>query len=129
MATIDVLDVRRVGQISGTTGYRWPHLVDPVGNPLLVDTGRWNVHGVDLGANAKHSDGRLYIFFGDVGTNMSNHPPQDSDLVAWTDPFLSPLGNRANRIGASAGRARSSTSRVRVSTESAHAAAHTAQLD
>jgi hypothetical protein len=83
--TIEVLGVNRIGQISGTTGGSWPLLVDPVGNPLLTDTGRWNVIGVDEGANTEHSDGRLYIFFGDVATDLSGRPPENADLVAWVD--------------------------------------------
>ena len=80
---IRVLAVNRIGQISGTTTTwfpnppapgdkeRWPLLVDAVGNPLLTDTGKWwNVEGLDEGANAEHSDGRLYFFFGDVATDQ-----------------------------------------------------------
>ena len=82
---IDVLRVNRIGQISGTTGSSWPMLVDPVGNPLLTDTGAWNIVGVDEGANAEHSDGRLYFFFGDAATDLSGRPPENADPVAWTD--------------------------------------------
>src|SRR5215471_8405599 len=94
---IEVLRVNRIGQISGTTDKRtpssWPNLVDPVGNPLLTDTGRWNAIGFDEGANTEYShDGgltsRLYIFSGDVATDQDpNHKdtPEDSDLVAWVD--------------------------------------------
>jgi len=82
---IEVLSVNRIGQISGTTNASWPLLVDPVGNPLLTDTGRWNVIGVDEGANAEHTDGRLYIFTGDVATDQSGNPPENADLVAWVD--------------------------------------------
>src|SRR4051794_25238102 len=83
--TIDVLNVHRIGQISGTTTGLWPLLVDPVGCPLLTDTGRWNVIGVDEGASAEHSDGRLYFFFGDVATDQSGNPPENADLVAWVN--------------------------------------------
>jgi hypothetical protein len=84
--TISVLGVNRIGQISGSTNNAWPLLVDPMGNPLLTDTGHWwNVQGVDEGANAKHSDGRTYFFFGDVNTLPSQEPKLNSDLVAWTD--------------------------------------------
>jgi hypothetical protein len=82
---IDVLRVNRIGQISGTTGPGWPMLVDPVGNPLLTDSGAWNMIGVDEGANAEHSDGRLYFFFGDAATNLSGRPPENADPVAWTN--------------------------------------------
>lgn len=95
---IRVLAVNRIGQISGTTTTwfpnppapgdkeRWPLLVDAVGNPLLTDTGKWwNVEGLDEGANAEHSDGRLYFFFGDVATDQRRPPPLNADLVAWTD--------------------------------------------
>jgi hypothetical protein len=83
---VQVLNVNRIGQISGTTAGSWPLLVDPAGNPLLTDTGKWwNVIGVDEGANAEHSDGRLYIFFGDVATDQSGNPPENADLVAWVD--------------------------------------------
>jgi hypothetical protein len=82
---IDVLNVHRIGQISGTTGPDWQLLTDPLNNPLLTDTGRWNVIGVDEGANAEHSDGRLYFFLGDVATDQSGNPPENADLVAWVD--------------------------------------------
>jgi hypothetical protein len=82
---IDVLGTVRVGQLTGTASSSWPLLVDPLGWPLLTDTGRWNVIGVDLGANARHSDGRMYVFFGDVATDRSGDPPENADLVAWID--------------------------------------------
>ncbi|MFI7194920.1 hypothetical protein ACIBQ0_34770 [Nocardia nova] len=91
---IVVTAVNRIGQITGTTTRDahgipvapWPLLTDPVGQPLLTDTGKWwNVIGVDEGANAEHSDGRLYFFFGDVATDQSGRPPENADLVAWTD--------------------------------------------
>lgn len=71
---IEVLSVNRIGQITGTTGPNRPLLVDPVGNPLLTDTGRRNVIGVDEGATAEHSDNGPYFFFGDVATNLSGKP-------------------------------------------------------
>jgi hypothetical protein len=83
--TIEVLSVNRIGQISGTTDpSSWPYLVDPVGNPLLTDTGRWNAIGFDEGANTERSDGHLYIFSGDVATDQVN-TPLNADLVAWVD--------------------------------------------
>lgn len=94
MPDIEVLSVGRYGQLSGTTHVssgadggvtNWPHLVDPTGSPLLTDTGRWGVQGLDEGANAEHEDGRLYIFFGDVSTFLTGDPPENGDLVAWTD--------------------------------------------
>lgn len=85
LSAIAVVQTTRIGQLTGTTGATWPLLVDPVGWPLQTDTGRWNVIGVDEGANAKHSDGRTYFFFGDVATDQSGTPPENSDLVAWTD--------------------------------------------
>lgn len=92
MASIEVLRVNRIGQITGTTADSWQLLVDPMGWPLLTDTGRWNVIGVDLGANTQHSDGRTYIFFGDVATDQSGNPPENADLVAWFDE-QTPLRN------------------------------------
>jgi hypothetical protein len=68
---IEVLETVRLGQLTGTTAESWPLLVDPMGWPLLIDTGRWNVVGVDLGANARHADGNTYVFFGDVATNQT----------------------------------------------------------
>jgi len=80
-----IFDAVRIGQITGATGQTWKHLTDPVGHPLLTDTGRfWNAIGIDLGANAEHSDGRLYLFTGDVATDQSGKPPDNSDMVAWT---------------------------------------------
>ena len=80
-----IFNADRIGQITGATGQTWKHLTDPVGNPLLTDTGRfWNAIGIDLGANAEHSDGRLYFFTGDVATDRSGNPPDNSDMVAWT---------------------------------------------
>jgi hypothetical protein len=80
-----IFDAVRIGQITGATGPTWKHLTDPVGHPLLTDTGRfWNAIGIDLGANAEHSDGRLYFFTGDVATDQSGNPPDNSDMVAWT---------------------------------------------
>lgn len=85
-STARVLGTERIGQLTGSTHpVRWPDLVDAEGWPLLVDTGRWAVTGVDLGACAEHSDGRLYFFFGDVATNDTTRIPRNADLVAWTD--------------------------------------------
>jgi hypothetical protein len=61
MPPIEVLSVNRIGQISGTTGPTWLRLVDAVGNPLLTNTGPWNVVGVDEGANVEHTDCRLTL--------------------------------------------------------------------
>jgi hypothetical protein len=41
------------------------------------------VIGVDMGANTEHSDGRLYIYFGDVAVELDAHKPygaEDSPL-------------------------------------------------
>jgi hypothetical protein len=76
----DVLGTERIGQMTGST-----RTYDPLSTttdwmywPLLNETGRWGVEGVDLGANTEHS-GRLYIFFGDVAVD-----DQHADLVCWT---------------------------------------------
>jgi hypothetical protein len=84
------LSTVRVGQLTGTTGDQWPDLVDARGWPLLTDTGRWGLWGVDLGANTEHPDvdhpgGRLFIFFGDVAEMPGKQIPRNADLVAWTD--------------------------------------------
>lgn len=94
------LSTARVGQLTGCSSTRdpdWPFAEDPVRLPLLTDTGRWDVHGVDMGANTEHSDGRLYIFFGDVAVEQDPNKvyshgapafsgnPINSDLVGWTD--------------------------------------------
>ena len=84
MAFIQVLSTIRIGQLTGTTGEKWPDLVDPELWPLLNDTGPYGVLGVDLGATTQHGD-RTYIFFGDVATNQGSQDIENSDLVAWTD--------------------------------------------
>jgi hypothetical protein len=92
------LSTVRVGQLTGSSSTRdpaYPDAVDPLGWPLLNDTGRWSVTGVDMGANTEHRK-RLYIIFGDVAVEKSDKPysngesvacdnPMNSDLVAWTD--------------------------------------------
>ncbi len=85
-----IRSTRRVGQLTGSTDLeaaqpKWPSLVDAQGWPLLTDTGRWGATGIDLGANTEHSDGKLYIFFGDVATKADSGNPINSDLVAWVD--------------------------------------------
>src|SRR6266498_3168160 len=94
MASVEVLFTERIGQLTGSTRSSdptWIRSVDAMQWPLLNDTGRWGVMGVDLGANTEDSDGRLYIFFGDVAVEQDrNFPgfsgnPNNSDLVAWTD--------------------------------------------
>ncbi len=60
---------RIVGELSLTTD--WTHW------PLLNETSRFGVNGIDLGANTEHN-GRLYIFFGDVAIDGS------PDAVCWT---------------------------------------------
>ena len=86
MAAIRVLRVKRIGQITGTTGPDWPNLVDSIGQPLLTDTGRWNVIGTDEGANALHPDRRrTFVFFGDAATNLSGTPRENADPVVWFD--------------------------------------------
>ncbi len=97
MESVEVRGTRRIGQLTGSksaSNPRWENSVDPVGAPLLNDTGQWGVMGVDLGANTEHSDGRLYFFFGDVAVEWDNRAPgysgrpeylKESDLVAWTD--------------------------------------------
>jgi hypothetical protein len=97
MALVEVISTVRIGQLTGSTRSeepRWIRSVDPMQWPLLNDTGRWGVTGVDLGANTEHSDGRLYFFFGDVAVEWDNRFPgysgdpliiRESDLVAWTD--------------------------------------------
>jgi hypothetical protein len=78
----------------------WPNLVDPVYKPLLTDTGRqWNAIGFDEGANAEHSDGRLYIFTGDVATDQVR-TPINADLVAWVSrSSMSAFGGKADISG------------------------------
>jgi len=97
MSQVEVLSTVRIGQLTGSTRVsdpKWEHSVDPMQWPLLNDTGRWGVIGVDLGANTEHSDGRLYFFFGDVAVEWDPNFPgysgdpqiiKESDLVAWTD--------------------------------------------
>src|SRR4051794_9578215 len=90
MAVIQVVSTTRIGQLTGSTDLdtsqpRWPLLVDAQHFPLLNDTGRWGGLGADLGANTEHSDGRLYIFFGDTTKTQSSPNKQNADLVAWTD--------------------------------------------
>ncbi|WP_051030176.1 hypothetical protein [Nocardia takedensis] len=101
---IEWIATKRIGQLTGSSSVHdplWPQPVDPVHKPLLTDTGRWGVLGVDMGANTEHSDGRLYIYFGDVTVELDqNKPygapensalhafsgnPMNSDLVGWTD--------------------------------------------
>jgi hypothetical protein len=78
---ISVVETVRLGQLTGN--------VAPASLPLLNLTTAWGVPGVDLGANTEHSDGnlsRLFIFFGDVPrAGRIDGPPQDADLVAWTE--------------------------------------------
>ena len=97
LPSVEVLLTTRIAQLTGSTSASnptWPESVDPMGWPLLNDTGRWGVTGVDLGANTEHSDGRLYFFFGDVAVESDEARPgysgdwrtmKESDLVAWTD--------------------------------------------
>ena len=103
----EALETIRVGQLTGSVfpipdsefpipGQRertvapddpgiWRNLVDVERWPLLNDTGRWGVRGVDLGANTEHN-GRLYIFFGDVATLQGpGSNLRETDLIAWTD--------------------------------------------
>jgi hypothetical protein len=80
-----VTRVNRIGQITGSPRPRPWYLRDPLGYPLLTDTGRWNAIGIDEGTNTFHPpDGRLYFFIGDVATDQSGTPPDNSDLTAWT---------------------------------------------
>ena len=69
------VSTRRIGQITG--------VLDPQGWPLLTDTRRWGVDGVDLGVNTEHH-GRLYILFGDVAVTDTVNQKANSDLIAWT---------------------------------------------
>jgi hypothetical protein len=109
MSVIEVLSSVRVGQLTGSTRTsepKWETPVDPLGWPLLNDTGHWGVMGADLGANTEHSDGRLYFFTGDVAVEWDRNFPgysgapviknnadpkkpfdlmSNADLVAWTD--------------------------------------------
>lgn len=94
------IETSRIGQLTGSSSWRdprWPHPDDPLHIPVVNDTGRWGVLGVDMGACTEHSDGRLYIFFGDVATeqdrfkryahglSVSNANPVNADLIGWTD--------------------------------------------
>jgi Tachylectin len=75
---VRLLETVRVGQLTGSK--------DPQGWALLNgDTRHWGVPGTDLGANTVHSDGRLYIFFGDVPRVGVDAPADSADLVTWTD--------------------------------------------
>ena len=79
MALATVLSTIRIGQLTGPEG---PDTIDLQGWPLLHDTKKWGVVGVDLGANTVHN-GKLFFFFGDVWTD--GRQPGNADLVAWTD--------------------------------------------
>jgi hypothetical protein len=76
----DVIGAERIGQLTGTSRIcDQPELTtDWTFWPLLNETNRWGVKGVDLGANTEH-DGCLYIFFGDVA--IDNNP----DVVCWSN--------------------------------------------
>lgn len=91
MALVLFLSTTRIGQLTGSTDDRWKDSVDAMRWPLLNDTGRWGVLGVDLGASTEH-EGRTYFFFGDVANQQGppEHPffsdnPNGSDFIAWTD--------------------------------------------
>jgi hypothetical protein len=73
-----VLLVERLGQLTGSVGPSLPEPRDPEGRPLLTETGRWGVRGVDLGACTEH-DGRLFVFFGD------SFDPPHADPICWSD--------------------------------------------
>jgi hypothetical protein len=46
MDSISFLGTHRIGQITGSTNSTWQLTVDPMQNPLLIDTGQWwNVQG------------------------------------------------------------------------------------
>ncbi len=80
--TLQLLGTARIGQLTGSTSPSdppWPDPIDAQGWPLLNETGKWGVNGVDLGANTEHDDGRLYFFFGDVAID------KNPDFIAWTD--------------------------------------------
>jgi hypothetical protein len=73
-----LLGTSRCGQLTGKK--------DPDHKPLFNQTLSWGMGGVDLGANTEHTDGRLYIFFGDVVPDGPHDAlPRDADAVAWID--------------------------------------------
>ncbi|MFE1943097.1 hypothetical protein [Streptomyces massasporeus] len=79
----DVLGTERIGQLTGSTRtYEDTLTTDWTHWPLLNETGRWGVSGVDLGANTEH-DNRLFIFFGDVA-EPDTEEAKEPDLVCWT---------------------------------------------
>jgi hypothetical protein len=87
----EVLATERIGQLTGSTRTRdSPGLTtDWTYWPLLNETSRWGVVGLDLGANTEHNE-RLYFFFGDAYVEFvrdghlevaaDTHP----DPVCWT---------------------------------------------
>jgi hypothetical protein len=73
-----LLGTARCGPLTGQT--------DPDYKLLFNHTAKWGMGGVDLGANTEHTDGRLYIFFGDVVSDgVYGDRPRDADAVAWID--------------------------------------------
>jgi len=75
----DVVGTERIGQLTGSarTVGEFSLTTDWTNWPLLNETNRFGVNGIDLGANTEHN-GRLYIFFGDVA--IDGNP----DAVCWT---------------------------------------------
>lgn len=90
MASPQLISTERIGQITGSTDLsslnpKWPLTVDAEQWPLLNETGHWGALGADLGANAEHNDGRLYIFFGDTARTDDSPNLQNTDMMAWVD--------------------------------------------
>jgi hypothetical protein len=75
----DLEPTERIGQLTGSsrTVGELSLTTDWTNRPLLNETSRFGVNGIDLGANTEHN-GRLYIFFGDVA--IDGNP----DAVCWT---------------------------------------------
>jgi hypothetical protein len=75
----DLEPTERIGQLTGSarTVGELPLTTDWTNRPLLNETSRFGVNGIDLGANTEHN-GRLYIFFGDVA--IDGNP----DAVCWS---------------------------------------------
>lgn len=80
----DVIGTERIGQLTGSArriavdvGEDFFLTTDWTNLPLLNETDRFGVNGIDMGANTEHND-RLYIFFGDVA--IEGNP----DAVCWT---------------------------------------------
>lgn len=75
----EVVGTEWVGQLTGSARIVGENSLttDWANRPLLNETNRFGVNGIDLGAHTEHN-GRLYFFFGDVA--VDGNP----DAVCWT---------------------------------------------